>query len=160
VADLGTITRTEKFPELSAAVDPKAAPSKVTFTVSPAENPLPAAVVRVVGGPTAGETETDAAATKLALARVHMIAMNLERERRVDIDFPQGRTGPSLLQVIAKPGAPVVVRLSRIHHKKVDFFCAKSHRRRVCLEKIPYCFDVVQVIESMGMSSPSARINS
>jgi hypothetical protein len=37
----------------------------VTLTVSPEENPAPVAVALVVGGPTEGETATDAAKEKV-----------------------------------------------------------------------------------------------
>jgi hypothetical protein len=59
-----------KFPELSAVAEPEAAASKVTVTLSPEENPEPAAVVLVVGGPDFGESEMDALRAKLAAEEI------------------------------------------------------------------------------------------
>jgi hypothetical protein len=49
------------FPEPSAVADPSTDESKATFTVSPEENPDPVTVVFAVGGPTAGDSEAEAA---------------------------------------------------------------------------------------------------
>ncbi len=70
--DLGTTTAREKVPELVALAEPRAAESSVTLTVSPEENPVPVAVALVVGGPTEGETATDAAKEKVDDAKMAM----------------------------------------------------------------------------------------
>ena len=67
-AVLDTVTAMVKLPPPSAVADPSVVASKVTFTVSPTENPEPVIVVLVVGGPEFGESETDAATAKLAFA--------------------------------------------------------------------------------------------
>ena len=63
-ADFATVTPKLKLPELSAVAWPRVAVSKVSVTLSPEEKPEPVAVVRVVGGPRFGESETDAVAAK------------------------------------------------------------------------------------------------
>src|SRR5665811_554140 len=65
-ADFDTVRAIVKLPEPSGVAVASVAESKVMATVSPAENPEPVAVVLVVGGPSFGESETDAAAAKLA----------------------------------------------------------------------------------------------
>jgi hypothetical protein len=68
--DRGTTTAREKAPALVAVAKPRAAESSVTLTVSPEENPVPVAVALVVGGPTEGETATDAAKEKVVDAKI------------------------------------------------------------------------------------------
>jgi hypothetical protein len=59
------------LPELSAVAEPRADVSKAMFTVSPDVKPDAVTVVFAVGGPTAGDTETEAAQAKLAELRTH-----------------------------------------------------------------------------------------